>query len=268
MPAKRHPQGSHHRFRPHRHRPGLRVRLLGNPGLQGPPRPRLPDRSRQLQSGDHHDRPGTADVTYIEPLNLQSLTEIIENDVPMPSCPTWWDKRSQPHLRTPKAGVLEKYGVQVIGVRWTHRAGGRPDRLQGHHEPPRHRDAPKRAAYSVEESGTDCSVPGIPRRCRPAYTMGGTGGGLVYNSRSCGRWPAGASPPASWGSPHRGVCPGLGGTGARSGSGFKKSNDYGLFYRECRRHGGTHGGFLLHGPHAHHQPRTSGPPAGLGLRHR
>src|SRR5512138_1748864 len=61
--------------------------------------------------------PGMADVTYIEPLNIPSLIEIIENERPDAILPnlggqTGLNLTSKLH----KAGVLEKYGVKVIGV--------------------------------------------------------------------------------------------------------------------------------------------------------
>ena len=54
----RHQQHPDHRRRPDRHRPGLRVRLFRRAGLQGAARGGLPRHPGQLQSGDHHDRPG------------------------------------------------------------------------------------------------------------------------------------------------------------------------------------------------------------------
>ena len=55
---------------PDRDRPGVRVRLLGHPGLPGAARGGLPRRPRQLQPGDDHDRPGDAPTrTYVEPLD-------------------------------------------------------------------------------------------------------------------------------------------------------------------------------------------------------
>ncbi len=54
----RHPLDHDHRRGPHRHRPGLRVRLLRRAGLQGAARGRLPRHPGQLQPGHHHDRPG------------------------------------------------------------------------------------------------------------------------------------------------------------------------------------------------------------------
>ncbi len=55
----RHLLDPHHRRRADRHRPGLRVRLFRHAGLQGAQGRGLPDRPGQLQSGDHHDRPGS-----------------------------------------------------------------------------------------------------------------------------------------------------------------------------------------------------------------
>ena len=62
----------HHRQRPDRDRPGLRVRLLGRAGAQGAARGGLPHRPRQLQPGHDHDRPRPGPTaTYIEPLDLE-----------------------------------------------------------------------------------------------------------------------------------------------------------------------------------------------------
>ena len=54
----RHQEDPAHRVRAHHHRPGVRVRLLRHPGVQGTPRGRLLGRPGELQPGDHHDRPG------------------------------------------------------------------------------------------------------------------------------------------------------------------------------------------------------------------
>ena len=127
--------------------------------------------------------PGTADVTYIEPLNLQSLTEIIENERPDAILPnlggqTGLNLTSELH----KAGVLEKYGVQVIGVQ--------VDAIERGEDRTAFKDTMNRLgiempqsepAYSVEEAERIAASLGYPVVVRPAYTMGGTGGGLVYN---------------------------------------------------------------------------------------
>ena len=76
----RHPDDHDHRRGPDRHRPGLRVRLFRHPGLQGAARRGLPDRPRQFQSGDDHDRSGLADRTYVEPITPEIVAKIIEKE--------------------------------------------------------------------------------------------------------------------------------------------------------------------------------------------
>ena len=127
--------------------------------------------------------PGMADVTYIEPLNLQSLTEIIENERPDAILPnlggqTGLNLTSELH----KAGILEKYGVRVIGVQVDAIERGE-DRIAFKETMNRLGiDMPKsEPAYTVEEAEKIAAALGYPVVVRPAYTMGGTGGGLVYN---------------------------------------------------------------------------------------
>jgi len=127
--------------------------------------------------------PGMADVTYIEPLNLQSLTEIIENERPDAVLPnlggqTGLNLTSELY----KAGVLEKYGVRVIGVQVDAIERGE-DRIAFKETMTRLGiEMPKsEPAYSVAEAEKIAVQLGYPVVIRPAYTMGGTGGGLVYN---------------------------------------------------------------------------------------
>ncbi len=127
--------------------------------------------------------PGMADVTYIEPLNLQSLTEVIENERPDAILPnlggqTGLNLTSQ----LAKAGVLAKYGVQVIGVRVDAIERGE-DRIAFKETMNRLGIAMPRSApaFSVEEAEKIAGQLGYPVVIRPAYTLGGTGGGLVYN---------------------------------------------------------------------------------------
>ena len=127
--------------------------------------------------------PGMADVTYIEPLNLGTMTKIIEKEHPDALLPnlggqTGLNLSSELH----KAGVLEKYGVKVIGVNVDAIERGE-DRLVFKQTMQRLGIAlPKsEIAYSVEEMERIAEKLGYPVVLRPAYTMGGTGGGLVYN---------------------------------------------------------------------------------------
>ncbi|HUT01899.1 MAG TPA: carbamoyl-phosphate synthase large subunit [Phycisphaerae bacterium] len=127
--------------------------------------------------------PGMADVTYIEPLNLESMTDIIEKERPNALLPNLGGQSglnlsSELH----KAGVLEKYGVQVIGVKIDAIERGE-DRTAfkntmnglGIEMPD------SKAVYTVEDAEEVAGELGYPVVIRPAYTMGGTGGGLVYN---------------------------------------------------------------------------------------
>jgi len=127
--------------------------------------------------------PGMADVTYVEPLNLQTMTEIIENERPDALLPNLGGQ-SGLNLTTElhRAGVLEKYGVKVIGVNVDAIERGE-DRIIFKQTMERLGiDMPKSApAYSVEGAEKIAAELGYPVVIRPAYTLGGWGGGLVYN---------------------------------------------------------------------------------------
>jgi len=127
--------------------------------------------------------PGMADITYIEPLNLKTLTEIIDKERPDAILPNLGGQ-SGLNLTSElaKAGVLESYGVKVIGVnidaieRGEDRIAFKETMNRLGIEMPR-----SEPAYSVEEAEEIAGRIGYPVVIRPAYTMGGTGGGLVYN---------------------------------------------------------------------------------------
>lgn len=127
--------------------------------------------------------PGIADVTYIEPLNLKSLTDIIAKERPDALLPNLGGQ-SGLNLSSElyRAGVLEKYGVKVIGVQIDAIERGE-DRIAFKETMNRLGiDMPRsEPAYSVEEAENIALELGYPVVIRPAYTMGGTGGGLVYN---------------------------------------------------------------------------------------
>ncbi len=129
--------------------------------------------------------PGMADVTYIEPLNVDTLEQDHRPraarrpaaqpgrpDRPSTSAPTW-----------PRQGILEKYGVQVIGVNLDAIERGE-DRIDFKNDdgPARHRDAAERPPSTRSRTPRRIAAElGYPVVIRPAYTMGGTGGGMVYN---------------------------------------------------------------------------------------
>src|SRR5512147_163525 len=127
--------------------------------------------------------PGMADVTYIEPLTVQALTEIIEKERPDALLPNLGGQTGlNLSSQLAKAGVLAKFGVRVIGVELDAIEKGE-DRIVFKETMKRLGiDMPKSApAFSVEEAEKIAAELGYPVVIRPAYTMGGTGGGLVYN---------------------------------------------------------------------------------------
>ena len=127
--------------------------------------------------------PGMADVTYIEPLNLERLTQIIERERPDALLPNLGGQSGlNLSSELAKAGVLERFGVKVIGVALDAIERGE-DRIAFKEMMNRlGLEVPKSTAvYSVEDAEKVASDLGYPVVLRPAYTMGGTGGGLVYN---------------------------------------------------------------------------------------
>ncbi len=127
--------------------------------------------------------PEMADVTYIEPLNAKRLEQIIAKERPDAVLPNLGGQ-SGLNLCSELAskGILDKYGVQVIGVQIDAIERGE-DRIE-FKKSMNAIDidmARSDVAYSVEEALTIADGLGYPVVLRPAYTMGGTGGGLVYN---------------------------------------------------------------------------------------
>jgi carbamoyl-phosphate synthase large subunit len=127
--------------------------------------------------------PGTADITYIEPLNEYALTEIIIKERPDALLPNLGGQTGlNLSSQLAKSGVLEKYGVKVIGVNIDAIERGE-DRTAFKETMTRLGiDMPKSKAVNTVEDGEKVAEElGYPVVIRPAYTMGGTGGGLVYN---------------------------------------------------------------------------------------
>lgn len=127
--------------------------------------------------------PGIADATYIEPLNLKRLSAIIQKERPDALLPNLGGQSAlNLCMELAKEGVLDKYGVQVIGVQVDAIERGE-DRI-AFKETMKKLGIPmpqSEPAYSVEEAEEIADKLGYPVVIRPAYTMGGTGGGLVYH---------------------------------------------------------------------------------------
>jgi len=127
--------------------------------------------------------PGMADATYIEPLTVDCLEQIIAKERPDAVLPnlggqTGLNLTSELHKR----GILARYGVRIIGVQADAIERGE-DRIAFKEtmnrlgvEMPR-----SEPTYSVEEAEQIAQQLGYPVVLRPAYTMGGTGGGIAWN---------------------------------------------------------------------------------------
>ena len=127
--------------------------------------------------------PDVADITYIEPLNLDRLTQIIEQERPDALLPNLGGQSGLNLCsELDKAGVLKKFNVQVIGVQVDAIERGE-DRIE-------FKNAMKdlgigmprsEVAYTIDEAVKIAEELKSPVVLRPAYTMGGAGGGMVYN---------------------------------------------------------------------------------------
>ncbi len=127
--------------------------------------------------------PGMADATYIEPLTVEALEEIIARERPDAVLPNLGGQSalnltSELH----RAGILERYEVRVIGVK--------VDAIERGEDRQAFKDTMARLGIEVprsevvatlEDAERVASALGYPVVVRPAYTMGGTGGGIVYN---------------------------------------------------------------------------------------
>jgi carbamoyl-phosphate synthase large subunit len=128
--------------------------------------------------------PGMADVTYLEPLTVETMEKIIEKERPDAVLPNLGGQTGlNLTAELSKKGILKKYGVKIIGVQADAIERGE-DRIAFKETMNRLGiEMPKsEPAFSVEEAEEIVSRLGYPVVVRPAYTMGGTGGGLVYNS--------------------------------------------------------------------------------------
>ena len=127
--------------------------------------------------------PQMADVTYIEPLTVETMEEIIAKERPDALLPNLGGQ-SGLNLASAlaKRGILDRYGVKVIGVNIDAIERGE-DRIAFKQTMERLGiDMPRsKPAYAVEEAEAVAAELGYPVVIRPAYTLGGTGGGLVYN---------------------------------------------------------------------------------------
>ncbi len=127
--------------------------------------------------------PGMADATYIEPLNVETMIKIIEKERPDALLPNLGGQTGlNLSASLAESGALDKYNVKIIGVvadaikRGEDRMAFKQTMAEIGIAIPL-----SKIAYTVSEAEQIASELGYPVVVRPAYTMGGTGGGLAYN---------------------------------------------------------------------------------------
>ena len=128
--------------------------------------------------------PATADVTYIEPITWQTVEKIIAKERPDAILPTMGGQTAlNCALDLWHNGVLEKYQVELIGAK--------PEAIDKAEDRLKFKDAMTKIglgsarsgiAHSLEEAWTVQKTLGFPTVIRPSFTLGGTGGGIAYNS--------------------------------------------------------------------------------------
>ncbi|KPK97528.1 MAG: carbamoyl phosphate synthase large subunit [Omnitrophica WOR_2 bacterium SM23_72] len=128
--------------------------------------------------------PGMAERTYIEPLTVESLEKIIAREKPDGLLPNLGGQTGL-NLASSlyKAGILDKYGVKIIGVKAD--AIERGEDREAFKDTMRKLDIPvprSQICHSVEEAEAVAQNLNYPVVIRPAYTLGGTGGGIAYNN--------------------------------------------------------------------------------------
>ncbi len=127
--------------------------------------------------------PGMADITYIEPLNVETLEKIIAKERPDALLPNLGGQKGL-NLSSElyKKGTLEKYGVKIIGVQADAIERGEDRTVFKETMNKIGLEVPRSdATFSVEGAEKIAKEIGFPVVIRPAYTMGGTGSGFAYN---------------------------------------------------------------------------------------
>ena len=127
--------------------------------------------------------PELADVTYIEPITPEFVTKIIEKERPDALLATLGGQTAlNIASNLYEQGVLEKFGVEMIGANYEviHKAEDRGKFRQAMDKIGL-RSAPSVVAHTLEEATQALKEVGLPCVLRPAFTMGGTGGGIAYN---------------------------------------------------------------------------------------
>jgi carbamoyl-phosphate synthase large subunit len=127
--------------------------------------------------------PETADATYIEPLTVEILEMIIEKERPDAILPTMGGQTAlNLAVKLAEQGILEKYNVELIGARLPAIKKAEDRELFKQAMKQIGLDLPRSAAVTSVKQGLQAIEHiGFPAILRPAFTLGGTGGGIAYN---------------------------------------------------------------------------------------
>src|SRR5215469_12631643 len=128
--------------------------------------------------------PGLADATYIEPITAAIVEKIIVRERPDALLPTMGGQTAlNTALALAQSGVLEAYGVELIGAREAAIEKAEDRQLFRRAMDKIGLVSPKsRLAKSMDEAVAALDVTGLPAIIRPSFTLGGTGGGIAYNT--------------------------------------------------------------------------------------
>ncbi|MDE2739211.1 MAG: carbamoyl phosphate synthase large subunit, partial [Paracoccaceae bacterium] len=129
--------------------------------------------------------PEMADATYIEPLTKEFLTKIIAKEKPDALLPTMGGQTAlNLSLELYNSGVLDEYGIELIGANQEAINKAEDRYLFRKAMDKIGLESPKsEIANSIEEAMASLGEIGLPAIIRPAFTLGGTGGGIAYNRR-------------------------------------------------------------------------------------
>ena len=127
--------------------------------------------------------PELADATYIEPITPEIVEKIIEKERPDALLPTMGGQTAlNTALTLNKTGVLERYGVKLIGAQ--------AEAIDKAEDRQKFREAMDKIgldsarsgiAHNLEDALKVLETTGLPSIIRPSFTLGGTGGGVAYN---------------------------------------------------------------------------------------
>ncbi|MBT3340399.1 MAG: carbamoyl-phosphate synthase large subunit [Planctomycetes bacterium] len=127
--------------------------------------------------------PELADATYVEPITPEFVARVIEKERPDAILPTLGGQTAlNTALSLHEMGVLKKYGVEMIGADRDviHKAEDR-DEFRTAMDAIGLNSATSEIAHNMDEAHAACAIIGLPCVIRPAFTMGGSGGGIAYN---------------------------------------------------------------------------------------